>query len=140
MKGQKGMIVVKEGVILGARWNNECVVLSCENGSVLCHLKTNGLRTVHGLYLDGKWFNGNNRDAQLIDLATGLADKTTKLPLQSFPLEWCASSTATPRLWISMNGRCVDPASGQNLAYGEGKAPCSVGTIVSEGMIVTPSA
>ncbi|MBI5723361.1 MAG: PQQ-binding-like beta-propeller repeat protein [Planctomycetes bacterium] len=129
---QKGLIATDHSIAIGLSWQEKIAFLSSENGSILCFAEQDHKsgRTARILNLDGKWLV----NAGVVDLSTGkLAGKV------NIPNTKCAPSTAAPGLFIGAFGRCVDQATGRTVwAHSEVKSPCDMGTLVTDGLIVTP--
>ncbi|MBI5724233.1 MAG: PQQ-binding-like beta-propeller repeat protein [Planctomycetes bacterium] len=127
---QRGLIATNDGIVLGTYWTNKLVVLSPQTGSLLCELPPAGWsRAIRGYVMDGKWWCHLGP----VDLTTGKSAGKGNLVVDG-----CGPSTAAPGLQIGGFGQIKETAGGKLLSRGEIKSPCDMGTVVSDGVIVTP--
>lgn len=127
---QKGLCVAGRTLLLDALRMKKWPILSTENGALLCVADKNGQNTGKCFPFGGEWILNN----QVIDVTTGKPSRSVGIVFDS-----CAQATAAPGFWIGGFGTCVDQSTGRIVACSESKSPCDIGTVVSDGMIVTPA-
>jgi len=139
---QKAMTVLDKGVVIGdystcqKGQHPKLISLSPENGSFQCKLPSSdypNLFTI-GEDIDGNWWT---RNGDLIDLTNGKKVGSLGMP-GGFYVRNCGSTISAPGMLITCHGLIVDRKSGKTLAKSEVKSPCDMGTVVSDGVIVSP--
>jgi len=132
LPSQRGLIATDQGIILGLYWLGRLVVLSPDTGAVRCDLPNDKTwRVIPGYVMDGKWWSPGGP----VDMGTGKSLGKHALLTDG----GCGPQTACPGMMIGGFGSVREMATDKMLARAEVKAPCDMGTVVSDGMIVTPS-
>ncbi|MHC4718520.1 MAG: outer membrane protein assembly factor BamB family protein, partial [Planctomycetota bacterium] len=130
---QPVLMALEEALLLRAQWAKELVALSREDGRVLWRkpsLPWGGRcdqsfqRALTGVPVGGLWVGQKGA----IDLKTG---KTVKGP--RFASSGCGPSLVTPAYLITCWGKVMTVPGGRYLRRADIKAPCDIGTVVSEG-------
>ncbi|MCG3179026.1 MAG: Outer membrane protein assembly factor BamB [Phycisphaerae bacterium] len=125
---QPTMVVTDDVLILRAVWAKQITVLGRADGQTLWSRPAGGGRALTALAVDGLWLGGR----ESIDLKTG---KNAKGP--RFIQSGCGPTSATPGLLITCFGAVEDTKTGAIVRPADLKSPCDVGTLVSDGLMVT---
>ena len=117
-------------LILRAKWATNTVALSSKDGALLWRKPTVG-GSYRGLtaFAAGNVWVGSGAP---VDLLTGAATKGPR-----FISSGCGPTTYTPGYLITCFGKVSDATSDKVIRGEDIKSPCDVGTIVSEGTMVT---
>jgi outer membrane protein assembly factor BamB len=129
LASQPALMALDDVLLLRARWAKDLVSLSRTDGAILWRKPSGGGgRSLTALAVNGMWLGGGPPT----DLKTG---KPTQGP--RFVSSGCGPTTAVPGLLITCFGTVADMATGKVIRNDDIKSPCDVGTLVSEGMMVT---
>lgn len=117
-------------LILRAKWATNTVALSRKDGSLLWRKPTTGgsYRGLTACAAGNVWIGSGAP----LDLLTGEATKGPR-----FISSGCGPTTYTPGYLITCFGKVSDAISDKVIRSEDIKSPCDVGTIVSEGTMVT---
>ena len=134
---QPALLALEDALMLRAQWAKELLALSPKDGSVLWRkpsLPWGGKcdqsfqRCLTGVPVGELWVGGSNA----INLKTGEVVKGPR-----FASSGCGPSMTTPGYLITCWGKVMTLPGGRFLRRDDLKAPCDIGTVVSEGMMVT---
>jgi outer membrane protein assembly factor BamB len=134
---QPVLLALEDAVLLRAQWAKQLVALSPQDGRVLWRkpaLPWGGRcaqsfqRALTGVPVGSLWVGGRNA----IELKTG---KTVKGP--RFASSGCGPTLATPGYLITCWGKVMTVPGGRYIRRADIKAPCDIGTVVSEGLMVS---
>lgn len=117
-------------LILRAKWTKNTIALSRKDGTRLWEKPTTGgsYRGLTACAANDVWVGGG----QPLDLKTG---NVTNGP--NFISSGCGPTTCTPDYLITCFGKVTDLHSNKLIRAEDIKSPCDVGTIVSDGVMVT---
>jgi outer membrane protein assembly factor BamB len=119
-----------EAILVRAKWAKNTAALSRTDGTILWKKPTIGgsYRALTALAFNGLWIGAG----EPTDLKTG---KKAEGP--RFIASGCGPTTAVPGYLITCFGSVSEMKSGKMIRHDDIKSPCDVGTLVSEGMMVT---
>ena len=121
---------LQDVLILRAKWTKNTIALSRKDGELLWRKPTAGgsYRGLTACAAGDLWIGG----PQPWDLKTGNVTNGPK-----FTTSGCGPSFTTPDYLITCFGKVMDIHSNKMIRGEDIKSPCDVGTIVSEGVMVT---
>jgi outer membrane protein assembly factor BamB len=126
---QPALMAVDDALILRAVWAKNMAVLSRTDGKLLWRRATGGGgRALTSLAVNGLWLGGGGA----VDLRTGQS-----APGPRFVSSGCGPTTAMPGYLVTCFGTVCDMKSGLVVRPDDIKSPCDVGSLVSEGIMVT---
>jgi outer membrane protein assembly factor BamB len=134
---QPALLALDDALLVRAQWTKELVALSRKDGRVLWRKSSlpwggkgaqSFQRSLTGVPVDGKWVAQKGS----IDLKTGQKVKGPR-----FVSDGCGPTLATPKYLITCWGKVMTMPGGKYLRRADIKAPCDIGTVVSEGMVVS---
>ena len=121
---------LQDVLVLRAKWVKNTVVLSRQDGKILWRKPTEGgsYRGLTACAVDNVWIGGS----QPLDLKTG---KIAKGP--TFIASGCGPTISTPGYLVTCFGKVLDLKSGKVIKQDDIKSPCDVGSIISDGLMIT---
>ncbi|HOX06780.1 MAG TPA: PQQ-binding-like beta-propeller repeat protein [Planctomycetota bacterium] len=130
LSSQPVMLALDDVILMRTPWAKEVYALSARDGATLWH-RGSGLtyRGLQALPVDGLWLGPGGLS---IDLKTG---QTAKGP--RFTSSGCGPTTSVPGYLITCFGAVSDAKTGKGIRSEDLKSPCDVGSLVSEGIMVT---
>lgn len=128
--GSQPVIVALEDVlVMRTPWAKELITLARNDGKLLWRRKSGlSYRGLQSLPLGGLWIG----DGSTLDLKTG-----EKAAGPKFMSSGCGPTTSVPGYMISCFGAVSEIKSGKPIRLADIKSPCDVGSLVSEGVMVT---
>ena len=131
LASQPALMAFEEVLLFRAKWAKDLFALSRADGSLLWKKPSAGgsYRTLTAVAVDGLWVGG---PGGTIDLKTGQPAKGPR-----FVSSGCGPTTSVPGYLITCFGTVMETQSNRVIRTDDIKSPCDVGSLVSEGMMVT---
>ncbi|MCY3018066.1 MAG: PQQ-binding-like beta-propeller repeat protein [Planctomycetota bacterium] len=129
LASQPALMALDDVLLLRAKWSQEVIALSRQDGKLIWKRPSSGGRAMQAVAAEGLWLGG---PGGAVDLKTGAAAKGP-----SFISSGCGPTTAIPGYLITCFGKVLDTQSNKVIREDDIKSPCDVGTLVSEGIMLT---
>ncbi|MFH0938269.1 MAG: PQQ-binding-like beta-propeller repeat protein [Planctomycetota bacterium] len=137
LASQPALMALNDVILLRAQWAKNLIALSPVDGSILWKkpsLPTGGRRdgsfqrSLTGVAVGNLWFYGKRP----IDIKTGNDIKGPR-----FTSSGCGPTFSTPKYLITCWGKVMSLASARFLRDTDTKSPCDIGSLVSEGLLIS---
>lgn len=132
---QPALVVLDDVLLLRAKWAKNLTALSRTDGRLLWQKPLGGQasgspRGMRGVTVDGLWLGSEGGP---LDLKTG--QQPVKGP--RFIFSGCGQTTYMPAYLITPFGSVMETQSNRMIRADDLKSPCDVGSVVSEGILLT---